>query len=311
MTARRNPLAAAGGILSYFTRHATAANILLVVFIAAGLYALPRMRAQYFPDVVIQNVNVTVSWPGAGAEDVDRAIVQVLEAGLLAIEGIELVVSISREGTAIIDLDFEPGWDMGRALDEVEAAVSSVSDLPEDAEKPEIRRAAWRDRVTDVVITGPIAAEQLGRLADEFSARLFAIGVTRTSIQGVAAPEVTIEVPTASLMRHDVTLSEISKAVAAETDGDPAGEVADGSARLRTGVEKRTPEALAGIVLRSNPDGSALTLGEIARIRHEGVDRVRAYYVGDNQAVTLRVDRSDQGDAIGIQQQVESVAAEM
>ena len=311
MTARRNPLAAAGGILSYFTRHATAANILLVVFIAAGLYALPRMRAQYFPDVVIQNVNVTVSWPGAGAEDVDRAIVQVLEAGLLAIEGIELVVSISREGTAIIDLDFEPGWDMGRALDEVEAAVSSVSDLPEDAEKPEVRRAAWRDRVTDVVITGPIAAEQLGRLADEFSARLFAIGVTRTSIQGVAAPEVTIEVPTASLMRHDVTLSEISKAVAAETDGDPAGEVADGSARLRTGVEKRTPEALAGIVLRSNPDGSALTLGEIARIRHEGVDRVRAYYVGDNQAVTLRVDRSDQGDAIGIQQQVESVAAEM
>ncbi|MCB2137531.1 MAG: efflux RND transporter permease subunit [Rhodobacteraceae bacterium] len=304
-------MAAAGGILAYFTRHATAANIVLVIFIAAGLYALPRMRAQYFPDVVIQSVNVSVAWPGAGAEDVDRAIVQVLEAGLLAVEGVESVSSTAREGNARISLDFEPGWDMGRALDEVESAVAAASDLPEDAESPEVKRGAWRDRVTDVVITGPIDTEQLGRFADEFVARLFAIGVTRTTVQGIAAPEVIVEVPTAALMRHDVTLSDIARSITAEADADPAGEVADGSARLRTGVEKRTPEALAGIVLRTNADGSALTLGDVALVRTEGADRVRAYFVGDDPAVTIRVDRSDQGDAIGIQRQVEDVAAEM
>ena len=39
----------AGGILSYFTRHPTVANLLLVILLAAGLLAAPNMRAQFFP----------------------------------------------------------------------------------------------------------------------------------------------------------------------------------------------------------------------------------------------------------------------
>ena len=78
----------AGGILSYFTRHKTAANLLLVLMLAAGLLAIPNMRAQFFPDVVVDNISVNVGWSGAGAEDVDAAIVQVLEPVLLAVEGV-------------------------------------------------------------------------------------------------------------------------------------------------------------------------------------------------------------------------------
>jgi phage shock protein PspC (stress-responsive transcriptional regulator) len=38
----------AGGILSYFTRHRTLANLLLVVMIVAGLVSMQRMRSQFF-----------------------------------------------------------------------------------------------------------------------------------------------------------------------------------------------------------------------------------------------------------------------
>ncbi|MCP5356373.1 MAG: hypothetical protein H6903_14395, partial [Rhodobacteraceae bacterium] len=55
----------ASGILSYFTRHATAANLVLVFVMMAGLAAIPKMRTQYFPDVVVPEVDVTVAWPGA------------------------------------------------------------------------------------------------------------------------------------------------------------------------------------------------------------------------------------------------------
>ena len=65
--------AKATGVLSYFTRHRTAANLLLVIMIVAGLTAFPKMRAQFFPDIVIDSVSVSVSWRGSGAEDVDAA----------------------------------------------------------------------------------------------------------------------------------------------------------------------------------------------------------------------------------------------
>ncbi|SHI95496.1 Multidrug efflux pump subunit AcrB [Shimia gijangensis] len=303
--------APANGVLSYFTRHGTAANLLLVVLIVAGLLAAPRMRAQFFPDVVIDNVSVSVTWEGAGASDVDAAIVQVLEPALLSVEGVESTASRSLEGSARITLDFEPGWDMARAADDVQTAVDATTTLPDDADDPKVKRGAWRDRVTDVVITGPVDPTQLGRYTDEFLTRLFAAGVTRTTIRGVAAPQTIIEVSTVDLMTHDVSIEEIAIAIAQEVNTDPAGDVEGANARVRTGVEKRAPDQIAAILLRSNPDGSKLTIGDVATLRVEGVTRNRSYFVGEDPAMSIRVDRSSQGDAIAIQERVENVAAEM
>ncbi|MCB1334403.1 MAG: efflux RND transporter permease subunit, partial [Roseivivax sp.] len=298
----------AGGILSYFTRHGTVSNLLLVLLLVAGLAAIPNMRAQFFPDVIVDNVSVGVRWDGAGAEDVDKAIVQVLDPVLLAVEGVESSQATSREGSARIRLEFEPGWDMSRAADDVQSAVDAVTTLPEDSDAPSVTRGTWRDRVTDVVVTGPVAVDQLARFADELVVRLFAVGVTRATISGVAAPETVVEVPAANLIAHDVTMQQIAEAIAEEVDADPAGDVSGGGARVRTGVEKRSAAQIAAIVLRSDPDGSTLRVGDVAQVRVQGVDRESGFFVGDNPAMTIRIDRSDQGDAIGIQRDVEDVA---
>ncbi|KPA21112.1 Efflux pump membrane transporter BepE [Shimia sp. SK013] len=301
----------AGGILSYFTRHATAANLLLVVLILAGIAAVPRMRAQFFPDVIVETVTVSVKWEGAGAEDVDAAIVQVMEPALLAVEGVESTSSRSTEGSSRITLDFEPGWDMARATDEVQVAVDTVTTLPEEAEDPVVRRGAWRDRVTDVVITGPVGIDQIARFADEFVVRLFAEGVTRTTIRGLAERETVVEVSSVDLITHDITLAQIAEAIAQEVNADPAGDVTGAAARVRTGVEKRAPDEIAAIALRSNPDGTKLTVDDVATIRVDGVDRNRSYFVGENLAISIRVDRTSSGDAIGMQTKVEEVVAEL
>ncbi|MGR3804353.1 efflux RND transporter permease subunit [Marinibacterium profundimaris] len=307
----RNLPPAAGGILSYFTRHRTAANLLLAVLLVLGTAAIPNMRTQFFPDVVIDSVSVSVTWEGAGPEDVDGAIVQVLEPSLLAVEGVESSNATSREGAATIVLEFEPGWDMSRAADEVQTAIDAVTTLPEEADDPEVRRGAWAERVTDVVITGPVTPQQLGLYADELVTRLFAVGVTRTTIQGVAAPETIVEVPSVNLIAHDITMEEIATAIAGEVNADPAGDITGANARVRTGVEKRSAEEIQSIVLRSNPDNSALTIGDVATIRVEGTDRERAYFVADDPAVSLRIDRSDTGDSIEVQHVVEQVIEQM
>ncbi len=300
-------IAGASGILSYFVRHKTAANLLLVVLIAAGIASFPRMRAQFFPDIIIDNVSVSVAWDGAGAQDVDRAIVQVIEPTLLAIGGVLESTATSTEGRASIRLEFEPNWDMARATDDVQQAIDGVRNLPSDAEDPVVRRGRWFDRVTDVVITGPVGVDQLARFADEMIIQLFAAGVTQTTVRGIAAGETLVEVPSLSLIKYDVTLAQIADAIAAEADADPAGDVA-GTSRVRTGSPKRSAQEVAGISLRTNDDNSVLTIGDVARISEGGVDRDRAYFVGGNSAISIRVDRSDKGDAIDLQNRVQEVA---
>lgn len=301
---------AGGGIIAYFVRHPTIANLLLVLMLAAGVIVAPQMRTQFFPDVVVDNITVSVGWTGAGASDVDAAIVQVMEPALMAVDGVTSTSARATEGNARIVMEFEPGHDMDRAERDVTTVIAAIPDLPEDAGDPAIRRSNWSDRVTDIVIGGPVGVDQLARLADELAARLFAAGVTQASVQGVAAPLTVVEVPSLSLIRHDIGLSDISDAIARDTAADPAGEI-DGTARLRTGTERRSAEEIGAIVLRQEADGTNLTVSEVATVRVEGVDRERAYFTGEDPAVQIRVSRSAQGDAIGLQRSVEEVVREM
>ena len=287
------------------------ANLLLVILIVAGLLALPKMRSQFFPDIVIDNINLSIVWQGAGAEDVDAAIVRVLEPVLLGVDGVSGANSTSNEGRARISLEFEPNWDMARAKADVETALDSVTSLPQDSEDPTIIRGRWSDRVTDIVISGPVAVGQLGIFADEFVMRLFTAGVTRTTMRGLAAPETVVAVPTSNLIMHDITMHEIAMAISEEVSADPAGDVDGANARVRTGVEKRLAKDIGSIVLRSNSDGSKLTISDVAELNVNGIDRERTYFVGTDPAITIRVDRNQQGDAIDIQHKVESIAREL
>ncbi len=301
----------AGGLLNYFTRHGTAANLLLVIMLVLGVLASTKIRSQFFPDVVIEQISISVVWKGAGPEDVDNGIVQVMEPSLLTVEGVETINSTSFEGRALIRMEFDPGTDMARAGEDVKVAVDAITSLPDEAEDPVVRRGAWRDRVTDVVVTGPVSTDQLARFADEFVALLFREGVTRTTIRGISAPETVVEVSENTLIQHNVSLREIANAIAEEAEADPAGDVAGGAARVRTGIAKRSADEISAIVIRSEPDGSKLRVSDVATIRVEGVTRDRSYFVGPNPAISIRVDRADQGDAISLQATVENVAAEL
>ena len=297
-------------LLGLFVRHRTAANLLMALMLIAGLVTAFKIRAQYFPDVVINEVSVSITWSGAGAEDVDRGIVQVVEPAVLTIEGVAGVSSRATEGRAVVDIEFEPNHDLSVAEKDVQAAVDAISTLPDGSEDPVVAASAWRDRVTDVLISGPVGIDQLGRFADDLIGRLFTAGISRATITGLADPETVVEIPSTALMRHDITMAEVATAIAAATAGTPAGELGEG-ARLRTGSDRRSVAEIAAIVLRSAPDGTKLTVGDIATIRANQANSVRAAFVGANPAMTIRVDRAQDGDAIRMQATVAEVAAEM
>jgi multidrug efflux pump subunit AcrB len=310
-TAKERLAVQALGLFRYFTRHKTAANLLLVVMLVAGLAAIPQMRTQFFPDVVVDNVSIDIRWPGAGAEDVDAAIVQIVGPVLQAVEGVADITTQSTEGRARFTIEFETGWDMARGSAEVQDALDAVSNLPEDAEAPVTRRSGWSDRVTNIVVTGPLGVDQLARIADEFAVRLFDAGITRTDVNGIASGEVMVEVSSRNLIEFDLTLNDIASVIRAAVSTDPTGDIASGTARVRTGTERRSATEIAEIALRTRTDGSVLRVGDVAIVTEGRVDRDRAYFVDDNPAISMRVSRSATGDAIAIQDTVARVAAQM
>ncbi len=297
------------GMISYFARHNTAANMILVLMVVLGLLAISKIRSQFFPDVVIEKVNIGVKWLGAGPEDIDDAIISLLEAPLLGIDSVDQIISSSTEGNARIYIDFKPGTDMLKAKEDVQTALDSVQDLPETSDPPTIKRISWRDRVTDVVISGPIELEQLAMLADEFTQKLYRQGISNTQIMGVSAPIIRVSVPSVNLIRYKVPLNRLANVISAEVDTDPTGEVGT-SNRVRSGISKRTIEDIGNILIRIPNSQREILLSDLSNIYFDNKSKRREYFTDGNRAVVIRVDRSAESDAIDIQRQVERITEE-
>ncbi|MDF2233314.1 efflux RND transporter permease subunit [Albimonas sp. CAU 1670] len=300
----------APGFFGYFVRHGTAANLLLLAMIIAGLGAVQNLRTQFMPDIVANDVYVNVKWPGAGPEQVDRNVVQVLQPALAVVEGVDEISAKAREGSAAITLTFEPGYDIFAAAESVSAAVSSVGPLPEGAESPTVERHAWTFPVTDVVFHGPVDPDLLVRLADEYAERLRVEGLSRISVRGAPDRRIRIEASEPLLLRHDATLAEIASAVSAAAASSPGG-ATPGGARISTGEETRSREDLGDVVVRTTAEGEKLRVRDLAQVVDDGDRRGARFYVKGEPAALVRVSRGETGDTLRQFAVVQRVAEEM
>ena len=292
-------------MLRYFIHHRTLANLTLVLLVAIGLISLDRIRTQFFPDFVIESVRITLPWPGAGAEDVDQRVVSQLEPALRAVDGVSESTASASEGSAQFRLEFAPGYDMTVALNEVESVINDARDLPSDLEPANISLGWFRDRVTNVVIYGDLSLDALERRAETLTASLFAAGITKTSIQGISEPRVTLKFDPQTLEKYGVTLNDAATKLAGSFGDQPAGTMAGDRVRLRTAGQPL--DELQDFALIALDNGTRLTVRELASVEYEGLDRGLALYYQGLNAVQIQVDRGEGGDAISIQDSVQSV----
>ena len=298
-----------GSFFGYFIAHSTIANLVLVLVIVLGFFSISKLRTQFFPDVVIETISLGVNWPGAGAEDLDSGVVGYLEPSLLELEGIEKIVSRSYEGVSRITIDFVSNWDMNKAFEDVKLAVEEAQNLPDEIDEIEVKRRAWRDRVTNIVFSGPFTVEQLEKYSNEFLQLLYSEGIAKTTSRGGIEPIVRVVVPEMSLLKNNLTLRELSNAVSAGASSRPAGETNDGLARLKAGFEKTQQVDLAEITAKTSSSGESIKLGDISVISIDEAPTVE-FFKGNNPAIITRVDRGSQGDAIEIQEKVETLIEE-
>ena len=131
------------GFIAAFARHGTAANILMMLMIAAGVWAFFNLRTQFFPDFVQERITVNVSWPDAPAASVDEAIVQVLEPEVRFLENVDSVFASANDNAAVFSLLFKTGTDMEQALADVTSAcLLYTSPSPRDVEESRMPSSA-------------------------------------------------------------------------------------------------------------------------------------------------------------------------
>ena len=286
-------------LLGTFAHHRVAANLLMVLMLLSGVFALRQLNVQFFPDFELEVVTVTTAWSGASAEDVEIGITLPLEQRLRTVDHLEEMSSTSAPGTSGITLEFDEGTDMVLALEQVKQRVDDFLNLPGDAEDPVVIHPARYEPVASLRLSGPEDLGELRRLARRMERELLARGIDRIDIDGLPDEAIRIAFDPVDLQRLGLDLEEVAARIDRLSRDLPAGLAgSDDSAReLRSLDQRRDPAGFANLPLVG--EGAArIDLGAVAQITREPMERQPEISVNGQRAIVLKLSRTAAGDSL-------------
>jgi multidrug efflux pump subunit AcrB len=288
-------------VIRWFAAHPTAANLLLVLFLAAGAIALPTLKRETFPDFRLVEAEIAVAYRGATAADVEDTVCRRLGDALAGLEALDELVCVAEDDRARAVATMLPGGEAGRFLDDIRTATSAIDDLPATADPPLVRELHRTDLVAAIAVAGPMRPEHLERYATAMQDRLRALpGVGDVTLAGFGARQLRIEVPRDVLRQHGLTASDLATIVGAQSVDRPAGtlETTARDVRLRVTEERRNADELARLVISSGTGGGEVTLGEIATITEAFAPEEERSTLDGERAAILDVHKARDADAL-------------
>ncbi|MFW6066896.1 MAG: efflux RND transporter permease subunit [Myxococcota bacterium] len=304
------------GPLAWWAKNNVAANVLMVVLIGGGLVMMlaGQIRQEVFPEVDLDMVLVQVPYPGASPEEVEQGVVLSIEEAVRGLDGVKEVRSTATEGTAVVAVELLLGTDPDRALSDVKSAVDRITSFPEDSERPVVSLATTRRQVISLVFYGDVGEKSLRSIAERARDDLLqSEAVTQMELSGVRPLEIAIEVPQAELRKHGLTLDGIAQAVRAASVDLPAGELRTqgGDVLLRTKERRDLGQEYERIVLRSQPDGTEVRIGDVADVKDGFQEVDREAFFNRRRAVMLNVYRVGDETPIEVAEAVKEHARDM
>ncbi len=257
----------------------------LVVF---GFFALFSLDTDEFPEVEAPFIFVSVPYPGASPDIVEREVVEPIEEAVAGLNGVDQIQSQALDGFGSIQVIFVYGVDPKQASQDIRDAISQIrGDLPQEMEEPILARFDPNDQpiVSLTLSSATLTPAELTRIADPTVTReLRSInGVAEVTVVGGVERELSVEVDPSRLQSAGISMPQVIAALQSQNLAVPVG-------RLNQALEERTirlrgrlqsPAEFAALVVATR-NGVPVRLGDVATVR-DGTEEARSRALFDGK----------------------------
>ena len=267
---------------SIFVDRPRFAIVIAIVTTIAGLLALLSIPIAQYPDIVPPQVSVTTSYPGASAAVVEATVAQPIEAQVVGVDKSIYMKSVSGDdGSYQLTVSFELGTDPDiNAVNVNNRVQAALAKLPE-----EVKRNGVTVKKKSSALLGMIALSSPGGTYDPLFISNYATinlldtiratpGIGDAYLGAAQDYAMRVWIETDKLTGLGLTTGDLIAAIQAQNAQAAVGRIGaqpiSDDARFQLSIQTRgrlsSPEEFAQIILRANPDGSALRLGDVGRI---------------------------------------------
>jgi len=286
-----DPLSRTGpsGAIARIFQDSRLTPLLVLLSLVLGILAVVVTPKEEEPQIDVTMADVMVALPGASAREVESVIATPAEQVLSEIRGVEHVYSVSRQGQAVITVQFEVGVTRQEALVRLYNQVYSNQDwLPADlgATQPLIKPRGIDDvPVMTLTLYDPhnrYSGEELTRLAHMLEVELKRVPGTRDIYTLGGVPDrVDIELDPALLAGFGLTVEDLATALAAANASSQEVRVTRNnlSLPLQAGTLLTRVDEVRQLVVGMH-EGAAVHLEDVARIRRGGTVPDQSVFIG-------------------------------
>ena len=289
-------------------------NLLLVIVAVLGVLSWLSMPQEMFPVVELDAVSISIKFEGASPEEVESQVTIPVEEEFDGMAEIDVMKSTSSEGLSSTIIKLKPGTNVDQYMRDAQTALDQITDLPEEADEPELVRLKARFPVISVTLYGDVARGTLYDRADDIKQRMLQIpGVASIGVAGNREWEIWVEVDPYRLAARNVSLGQVLTAVRSNLRDLPGGSLKaqEGDILLRGRGVAPDPEQIAGIVVRHNPSGGLLRLGELAHVERRLEEAQTIGRFNGRPSVNLTVTKTADASTIDVADAVRAFAADL
>lgn len=288
-------------------------NVLMCALLFIGAVCLMGMRREEFPEFELEQILISVPYPGASPEEVEEGICLKIEEAVRSVDGIKKQTSIAAEGMANVMLELSTSVDdVQRVLNEIRSEVDRIPSFPELAEDPEIQQITMRSTAIRVTVLGPETDDpeaelKLRSVAEDVRDEILHLpSVTQAKLLGVRDYQIDVEISESTLREYGLTLTQVGDILRRENLELPGGLLKAESERilLRARNKHVTGEQIAQIPLVTQPNGVVLTVADLGTVRDEFTDTVAISRVDGKPGMVISVDKTSSEDLMTVVREV-------
>jgi len=257
------------GLIAFFANNSVAANLMMVFIIVMGLVSYFTMQRQMFPNIEINYIQITASYPGASPQEIEESIIVKIEESLKSVTEITKQTGRAFRNYGQITLEIDPDKNLSEVLDKVKSKTDSIATFPGAMEPITVSQIEFNQDVVELSLIGDFPVPELKRVAKQVEHEL--LELNNISLVEVYAPseEIAIEVKPEVLRKYDLTLSDISQAISRYSANYSAGQLRTDSGVISVRIENQyySGEEFRDIPVKIGMNGSKVLLEDIATIK--------------------------------------------
>lgn len=290
-------------------------SMIFIAIVILGGFAYTRVGIDLMPDMNIPVISVITAYDGAGPQEIETRITEVIEERVSTIQNVDKVTSASMEGISLISIKFNWDTDLSEATNDIREQIDLISKaLPDGAETPMIMK--FDMSMIPVVVLGVTAEESWEKLDKIVDKKIVdnlkrLPGVATALSQGGLKRTIRVKLNRERLQATGITGQQVVQVLHSQNLSNPGGHIKSGimDFLIRTPGEFSTLEEIGDVVISHG--AGIVRLKDVAVIEDGFAEKSDDFLMNGKPAIGIIVQKQSGGNTVAVSRVVREAIPEI